>query len=316
MPIKFKATKVTPAPQPDAPLETINAKITEFPQNFVMYHYHKNTARPTKARHHNVIHSSDLDPGRNWCPREPALLTLHNKKRPNGFISAAQQTVFDFGHKGSDIVRERLPPEMVWGNWRCRNCGHSEKHTYTPKSCSGCGAKGSIDYREVFGRCPETGVVGSFDLCVDVLMNGKPVIVETKTEGNADFKSRSAPTFDHEWRTKLYLRLAAVTPWLQGKLNTTAARIVYISKEGHAEDARIKKWGLPDAASSALKEYIVPRDDSALDNRLQLVKSYRLWRKHHDADPNNNPVTMPDRICNTKNDTRAAACSVCKECFG
>ena len=324
--IKFKNVGKDPLSElPPKPIDTKNPdpspeplyKIKDFPNNHVMYHLHKQVACSRGARAHNVVHASDLDPVRRWCPREPALLTKYTFKRPSGFISTAQGTVFKFGHKAADIVIESLPPEIVWGNWKCLACGHDQKHQFTPPSCQKCNAnRKALSYREVFMRDPATGIVGSCDVWVDLLKNGQKTMIEIKSEGNTSFKNRSKAEFDHDWRTKLYLWLAERTPWLtEHNLNLHEARVLYVTKEGHIDTDLVKKWGLSDWSKTPFKEYFVERDDTFSQNQRDLVMTYRKWRNAFEAHGQHHAVPLPTRVCKTKNDTKARDCSVCKQCF-
>lgn len=326
--IKFKSIKPTAdittpvtSKEPDPGPVAEAFKIKDFPQNHLLYHIHKNTAKETAPRHHNVVHSSDLDPARHWCPREPALLTKHNKKRPKGFLSTAMHMVFQMGYKGADLVMEVLPRERIWGNWKCLACKQEVKYVYAPKCCPFCEAHPrALEYKEVFMRDPDTGVVGSCDLFYDVLGNGRKTLIEIKTEGNDSFKSRSKPEFDHEWRTTLYLHIASKN-WngdfaAKYNINLDDARIVYVTKEGFDAAPQIKEWGIADWAKSSMKEYWVNRNDEMIEPRLDLAMEYRSWR--NGWDDGNPPVLMPDRIdkCTSPNCTRAKECPVKKECWG
>lgn len=296
--------------------------IKDFPQNYITYHIHKNTASSRPARAHNVVHASDLDPVREWCPREPALLTMHNKKRPAGFLSTAQRMTFGMGYKGADLLMDLIPPEKVWGHWKCRACKHEMKFRYTPEKCDGCGGdRKALKYVEVFLRDPNSGIVGSVDCFVDILGNGMKTPIEIKTEGNEGFKARSKPEFDHEWRTMLYLWLIEKTPQMKGKgLNHQEGRVMYFTKEGYADAPKIKEWKLPDWGKSAIKEYWVNRNDDMIQNRIDLAQSYRDWRNEWDAfdgPPIGQKVDLPDRIpkCTSPACTRAKDCPVRVECW-
>jgi hypothetical protein len=320
-----------PEPLPeneDAPDHEPVFKIKDFPQNYVTFHAHKNTAGPRKPRHHNVVHISDLDPSRNWCPREPALLTLHGERRPDAFLTTAQSMVFKMGNKGADLLIESLPPEQVWGHWKCLACDHVTKFSYTPKACPSCGAKrAALKYQEVLVRDPETGIVGSVDCFVDILSNGLRTGVEIKTEGKDDFKSRTKATFDHEWRSKGYLWLMARDPVMKGKgLNLSEMRIIYFTKEGWEHAPHIKDWPIADAGKTALKEYWCPKGEDMLQNQLALVTSYRKWRNSWDAVWSGaGPMgkveakgELPARHtkCKSIGCTMAKACPVRKQCWG
>lgn len=323
MPIKFMSQgKLTlapaapgePAKPAQAPLPAGIPTITDFAQNYLKYHLHKAMASDTKPRHHAKVHMSDLDPGRQWCPREPALMDLHGTKRPPGFISTAQSTVFKYGHATADIVIGSLPPEIVWGTWKCGVCKHEHPHQYTPACCYECKApRANLRYREVLMRDPATGLVGSADLFVDLLGNGTKTLIEIKSEGNDSFKSRTKPEFEHEWRTRGYLWLASRTPWLETKgINLKDARVLYVSKEGHAEDDQVKRWGLKDWAKSPFKEYHVKRDDTQLENRLDALREYVDWKSAHTAGAS---VPLPGRVCSSKSCARAGQCAVAEVCF-
>ena len=300
--------------EPVVPSGQHMVSLTDYPQTHLLYHVHKNTAGYRNARPHNVIHASDLDPSRKWCPREPAILTRHNLKREKGFLSTAQQAVYNFGHAGADILIEMLPEGMVWGNWKCNACGHEHRHQYRPKKCYECGAKRrALRYNEVFMRDPELGIVGSCDLMVDLLGNGVKTLVEIKTEGNESFKRRNAAELEHEWRTKLYLYLADRTEWLEGKgINVEEARVVYLTKEGHVPCDKIKDWKLADWGRTFMKEYRTKRDDSFSEKAREAVLAYRTWRSAFEKGGN---PKYPDRICFSPHDTRAKNCEVCDLCF-
>lgn len=322
MPIKFttkKPSAVTEAPE-ETPEETPedhepDFKIKDFPQNNVSYLLHQNAPRNRPPRHHNLIHISDLDPARRWCPREPALLTKLNRSRPHTFLATAQRMTFGMGVKGADLFMELLPPERVWGHWKCRACGHEHYYTTTPAQCSKCaGKRGALRYKEVLVRDPETGIVGSVDCFVDILGNGVFTGVEIKTEGNESFKKRSKPTFDHEWRTCGYL-------WLMNKdqklpkliVNTEEMRIVYITKEGWDAAPHIKEWGLGDWAKSPVKEYKVARNDDMVAGQLEKAKTYRVWRNAFDY---GKVLPLPERMaCSSYSCARAKECPVRKECW-
>lgn len=296
-------------------------QITDFAQNYVTYHVHKHTASERPARPHNVVHASDLDPVRHWCPREPARLTLHNKKRPAGFLSTAQRMTFGMGYKGADLLMQCIPPEKVWGHWKCRACKHTMDFRYTPDKCEKCGGdRGALKYKEVFLRDPASGVVGSVDCFVDILGNGTKTPIEIKTEGNEGFKARSSATFDHEWRTMLYLWLIEQTPWAKGRgMNHQQGRVIYFTKEGYADEPKIKEWKLQDWAKSAIKEYWVHRNDDMIENALNRAIEYRAWRNSFDIGAEASVLTkvLPARVekCTSIACTRAADCPVRKECW-
>lgn len=319
MPIKFKKPKPAKAIEDHAPqLPQPVLKYKDQPDLSLKYHLHRHAPKETTARHHNVVHASDLDPPRNWCPREPALLTQHNRKRPGGFLSTAQRVTHAFGHSGADIVISMIPDDMVWGNWVCLGCGHIQELQYRPKFCPNCSAKKrALRYKEVLLRDPVTGIVGSPDILVDFFRNGQKWIVELKTEGEEGFKKRKAAEFEHEWRTNLYLWLAEQTSWTKQKgVQTHEGRVMYICKSGYAQDDDLVKWKVKDWKKSPFKEYKVPGQFSFHENARKAVWAYRAWREAWDA---GKPLdSLPDRCeaCTHSTCARAEACSVKEECWG
>lgn len=342
--IKFKTKPISPTKSPAEAGKKVKAEtagggadhepafvIKDFAQNYILYHIHKNGTRTSPPRHHNVVHASDLDPFRKWCAREPALLTLHDKKRPGEFTSTAQRMVWQMGYKGAELVMDMVPKEQQWGNWKCRGCKGEIKYAYRPKACPHCGGDHPriLEYQEVFLRDPKTGVVGSVDLFVDILGNGVKTALEIKTEGNDSFKARTKAEFDHEWRTMLYCRLIEAN-WdgefaAKHHINTQTARIIYVTKEGHADSDLVASWGLVDWKKSAMKEYFVTRDDSMTQNQMDYAMSYRQWRNSWDASwEGAGPMgkveaagLLPDRVKGAKSPgcTRCKKCPVKKECW-
>lgn len=330
--IKFK-TK-SPAKEPldlppaqDAPVADHEPlfQITDFPENHVLYHIHKNGTRTSAPRHHNVVHASDLDPPRKWCAREAALLTMTGKKRKSEFTSTAQRMVWQMGYKGADLVMNMIPRKMQWGSWKCLACKQTTELGYAPDTCPYCDAHHrALEYQEVVLRDPVTGVVGSVDLFVDILGNGAKTAIEIKTEGNDSFKARSKPEFEHEWRTMLYLRLASAS-WdgafaKEYNINTESARIIYVTKEGYADSEQLAKWKLSDWKKSAMKEYIVNRNDDMINNQMEYAALYRQWRIIWDDLQKSGmfnqkkfmeTVSLPPRVDTAK----AIGCTRCKNCI-
>lgn len=324
--IKFKTTAKFAEPvKPALVLDTGAAqdheplfKIKDFPQNHILWHIHKTAPSQRPPRAHNVVHASDLDPARQWCPREPALLTLTGKTRPHEFVSTAQRMTWGMGYKGADLLMDLIPSKMQWGSWTCRACKHEHPLQYKPSACGNCGGSDrALRYVEVFLRDPITEVVGSVDLFVDILGNGMKTPIEIKTEGNDSFKKRTKPEFDHEWRTMLYLWLIDQTPQMKGKgLNAQEGRILYFTKEGWADEPKIKEWKMSDWPKSSVKEYFVQRNDDMIANALEQAGIYRTWRRGFDAGLfAAHSIALPTGICMSIGQTRAKNCAVCKECF-
>lgn len=290
--------------------------IKDFRENYLTYHLHKHQSGPRPSRPHDHVHMSDLDPARKWCPREPALLTFHNQKRNPDYLGVAQKVVFELGRRVADMVIDFLPPDRVWGNWKCLSCETIWKRRFMPACCPGCSAgRHMLSYREVMFRDPATGVTGSVDLFYDLLGSGIVTGFELKSEGNEKFLKRSKPEFEHEWRSMGYLYLLNRANKDHVKnINLKDFRVVYVSKEGHQESAKLKQWGLTGMARTPLKEYWVNRNDEMVEARFDLAFEYRQWR---DAYDDGKVLPLPPRIpyCTSKGCVRAKSCKVVKECW-
>lgn len=295
-----QATKRSPTPRREP------AKTIKYPSLKMLIH--KSSKKNRKARHHRKVHASDLDPARSWCPREVALLEVSGRTRPDEFLPTCRQVTFSMGYAASDLLERFTPEEVVWGAWKCRACGEELPPQHKPTACPSCGAKKeALRYREVFMRDPDTGVVGSCDLWVG--LDGRVLTaIECKSEGKDTFAARTAPDFDHVWRTRFYLWLASVTPWLQSKpLNLHDARIVYVCKSGFESDPELKAAKIADQHASPFKEYVVERDDVQMTAQMERV---REWTSFYAAITKGASATWPEGVCSDLKCSRASRCTV------
>ena len=294
-------------PEPPAPKE---AK----PDASLMVLVHEKSRKHRAPRPHKRVHASDLDPGREWCPREPAVLEAFGLKRDDEFLSTAQQITFSLGYAAADTLERFIPEGRLWGNWQCRACGHEQRHRYRPGECHQCGGDvKAIRYREVLMQDPETKLVGSPDMLVDLRGDHVKTLIEVKSEGKEGFAKRTGPSPDHVWRTRLYLYLASVTPWLAPHgIDTESARIVYVCKEGHEPSDALKAARVRDAHRSPLKEYVVTRSDAHLTAAFEKLNA---WLAFREAMESGAPVSWPDGVCPSGNCPRAKRCAAANRCF-
>lgn len=273
---------------------------------------HESTTKHRQPRPHVRVHASDLDPSRNWCPREPAVLTYFGEKRKPEFQGTAQQFTWSMGYATADAAMRVIPRERVWGNWRCRACKYEHLHQYTPAKCARCGGDArALKYEEVLLQDPESKLIGSCDVLVDLEGNHVKTKVELKSEGKGDFAKRDAASPDHIWRTRLYMYLAARTPWLQAHgINTKDARIMYVCKDGHEPTDKLK--GIRDSHRTPFKEYVVERADEALTATLERHGLWVAWKAAFDAGA---PLPWPEGLCSDPGEPRARRCAACAKCF-
>lgn len=297
-----RVQKVAPDPKPAPASESLVTMI------------HRESKKKRPARPHARVHASDLDPSREWCPREPAVLTMFGIKRPDDFLPTHLQFTFSMGYATADSVMRIIPRDRIWGNWKCRACGHVHLHRYAPDTCGHCGGSArALRYEEVLLQDPDTKQVGSADLIVDLAKDGRKTIVEIKSEGKAGWSERDAPTPDHAWRTRLYLRLASVTPWLRNRgVDFQSARILYACKDGHDPSPELKEAGVRDAHRSPFKEYVVRRCDEVLAAADEKLTE---WLKFKEAYDTGASLPWPDGVCSSGTCSRARRCPARDHCF-
>lgn len=214
------------------------------------------------ARGQQTIHASDLTKqsspwGNAYCPREVRLRELQDPplKRPSQFLEVATAVTFNEGRDKQWRLNNDWLVDIMWGGWKCGNCGWESDFGLRPEACEFCQTfRELLIYQEprIIDYISKTS--GGLDAIVDVGTK-KLHVIECKIMKADDFKKLLAPLSEHRVRTRLYLRQIAGSrqPYAK-KIETDYAHILYIMR-GHGckqEDGRI----------SPFKEFIVERDDT------------------------------------------------------
>lgn len=264
-----------------------------------MLHHRLGGAEPARSQQH--IHSSDLtkeDP--QYCPREVRLRQLLGKKRRDQFLQVATHVTFNEGRDKQARLNNDWLVDVMYGTWKCTNCGWKSEFGLRPVTCDGCQTfEENLLYQEPRIVDAVTGVGGGIDALVDVGKK-KLRLVECKIMKADAFKDLLAPLSEHRVRTKLYLRLiAGSNQEFAKRINTKVGHVLYIMR-GHG----IKQ---ADGRISPFKEFLVERDDSEIQHYLGMAHALKLSREQDDL--------FPAGICSTQMCNRAKKCSVSKECF-
>lgn len=272
------------------------------------------------------VHASDITyASRPFCPRERAYLIRDKKKPPNGRISTSEVVTFGIGHAVEDMIIDSfVQMGMAVGDWKCEHCNRTFHFCKKPAVCMHCGDK-RLKYVEVRITSPVTGVSCGIDLILDFPGDAKHTMVEIKTMDKDQFKGLIAPLGEHEQRTKLYMRSCAEAQgWddqqFTNLIRTDRAFILYSTKGGYGTACEeVPTWEFWDAPFSPFKDFIIERDDKALDTVVQPALIYKLWKEMHDAHVASDGAVeapdLPDRICNSSLDKRAKQCSCLNPCF-
>jgi len=137
-------------------------------------------------------------------------------------ISALAQRIFDTGHHFGYMIQGYLyEMGILYGEWKCRACGHRWTDLFTnpsPRVCPSCKEDlyiwYNLDYLEVPVRNEKYGIVGHSDGIVKTL--GKFRVLELKTIKNRTkathpssitYDDLNEPKQDHLWQVSLYTYL-------------------------------------------------------------------------------------------------------------
>lgn len=255
------------------------------------------------ARGQKTIHASDLtkeDPA--YCPRAVRLSEIADppKKRAPMFLPIATAITFNEGRDKQWRLDNDWLVDVMWGAWRCRECGDTVEWGLKPTKECQSGHGNVWEYEEPRILDYVSKVSGGVDAVVDVGKK-KLHIIECKIMKADNFKLLQAPLSEHRVRTKLYLRqIAGSRQKYAHKLETDYAHILYIMR-GHGY-----KQG--DGVISPFKEFIVERDDLEVQHFLGMAHALTLSRQ-------DDGYGYPAGICKTQMCDRAKSCPVSKECF-
>lgn len=260
----------------------------------------KNLGKEYPERSHKVVHASDVTkPG--FCPRQYALMDLHNVERPPTYIPAGLKATFDVGNMTSDLVREQWMGSMAVGHWQCTACYKTsimspKPHIGICSEPSGCNWK----YVEVNFVDPDTQISGSIDVLSD-LKAPSLFITELKIINPTEFDKIVAPLAEHRIRTILYMYLAEKSKALySGAISHHRAKILYVSR-GFGKKGELGQI-------TPFKEFDITRDDKVLQPYLAKAREVALYRKGQ--------APVPARtVCDSPSCVHAKKCPVRAQCF-
>jgi len=262
------------------------------------------------ARTMKILHASELtksgDDNR-FCPRSYALRDLTDIKPQDKWLSASERMTFQIGRdQEANLVRWFGEMGRAVCDWRCQHCGKTHFFCLKPTQCDECGCRNFDPIEPRF-----TSLVTGASCGIDMLLalNGDKLIVyEIKTIDKDKFSQLQAPLAEHRWRTNFYLRIIAESDDPRAdKINTSFARILYISKGGFGcADDSLAAFGLSDKFSP-FKEFEIKRNDKETETLAQLALQVKKFR--------DNIAPIPQRICKFPHDKRAKYCPWGVTCF-
>ncbi len=251
-----------------------------------------------KHRGTDVIHMSDLTKvgAESFCPREYALLNHLGKTKKGMPISAAMRHTFDMGRDIEARIQNEYLGDSAVGHWTCASCGETRSWQKKPKTgCEREDIRCNWRYSEV--SVNHNGMVGGFDLCVDI---GKPKLrlIELKTIIKEDFVKLQAPLAEHRLRTILYLYLVRSSAYKQ-HVDIDRASLIYVSKS-------YGNWDKEQTTFSPFKEYEIRYDEDTVKSYLALAAKFNNYLE---------TGKMPHGICSTSQCKRAKNCNRVQDCF-
>lgn len=285
-------------------------KALQAPLPTLKFELHKRIAGVEPPRPHFPLRASDLMSDKTeFCPREHAFMDLGVASKKGSFVGTSLRMTFNHGNFMERQIRNTYLRDIVVGNWECGICKHV--HPNFGKAplgkCPSCGWGHKWEYQEPRFEDGETGVSGGIDMLLDVGQQ-KLLIVEVKTMTPDDFKTLAAPLAEHKMRTSLYLKLAASSTWsASNRVNTSEAKILYVTKSFGFKDETLRAAGIKDAAFSPFKEFTIKRNDSIITTPMAKAKVLKVWRDTKQG--------MPCGVCPNGLTKRAQACSAVAACF-
>lgn len=268
---------------------------------------HTNMGKYDKDRPYTRLHASDVTrTSPEFCPRERALLITTDAEPNQKYISTETRTYFDVGECYHDLVREVWGLPVSRGYWACQGCKARGEQGKKPTKCLKCGST-SFKYDELRVLSSSTGISCGIDWQIDKVTLPYVIAVEIKSINPAEFKKLHAPLAEHRVRTALYLHsIATATNKAEVEgIRQDMAYILYVSK-GAPDDGKYLGGAGFMEKRTPFKIFEVTRDDKLIKPYLDKGRAFSKFRK---------TKQLPDRICASPSDSRADACSMCKECF-
>lgn len=245
------------------------------------------------ARDQKEIHASELTKDSEYCPRQVRFMELMDKKHRDHWINMPLRITFDEGRdKQFRLNNDYLRKQMV-GYW------FDTFITGSPEIWSVGQPSSMHQYVEPFFIDPISEAQGSIDGLVKLPEQEKLRVIEVKIMATSMFRDQKAPLGEHKLRTQLYLSLIARSDHPhKNEIDWQKASVIYW----------LRGYGFKDENGeiSPFKEFIVKRDDDAVEYLFEKAKALTLAR---------GGGPLPDKICNHQMCPRAEKCPVSKECF-
>lgn len=293
----------TAAPSP-APVEVANRVIARTTPNLDPYHVSKLVAQsdrsPEVARSggnpDGYLHLSSLIDA---CNREHCISRQHGEPMSSA-PSGPMRVVWRLGRAAEKHVRDGVIKARdfngIYGRWTCQCNSDSYTGTFQPgRVCSVCKRQVSL-YREPVLRNDLYRVVGSPDLTLIEL--GYHLVIEIKSMNKEQYDALDGPLYDHVMQACGYW-------WMYEQLGfrmMPEVRILYVRKDFKFSNAN------PGTIDSIYREFRVrPADYEYQIERLMVTAL--------DMHAHNEQGTLPDRICDTRNHSRAKGCPRRTLCF-
>jgi len=209
---------------------------------------------------------------------------------------------FDMGRDIQKRINEVYLRDYMVGMWRCRRCNAKWGPSLYPKS-GDCldDDPHDIEYHEYRLYDKEHHLTGGVDAFVWPGF-GKWKLVEIKSIDKDYFKDLKAAKSEHRLRTQLYLWMASRDPAIAADVDTSSAVVLYVSKSFGFKGQGRKG----DSPFSPYKEFLVKRNDDALQPYLERAKSLVVAEQLGKT---------PCGVCVNSAAPRAKTCSVATVCW-
>ena len=215
------------------------------------------------------------------CAREE-FLRFSFKVKKTRVIGHELQMTFDIGHGFHHIVQNKWLSDILWGDWRCKECGKLFKECKKPSVCS-CGSS-DLEYQEMYFNDSELCLSGHPDGVIIDPSNGERYLLELKTVNSKSFdyliSQLRAPMSDHLDQMMIYMKF----------LELKSGYILYFDKE-----------------RSNYVIYRVPFDQSRFEFLVGKIKTIK--------NSISNGVLPERTVCSNDSCARAKMCPVRELCF-
>lgn len=267
---------------------------------------HQKLCTVQPGRSFKTAHASDLTKP-DYCPRRVALYLLAKMKPPPERLGTSLASTFAMGRMVEGLIRNEWLVDHVVGWWECVVCRNPSRFGKKPKGVvGGCESGCRWEYVEPRFKDPTTGISCGVDFLIQQ-DTGKHLPVECKIMDKDMFRDLMMPMAEHKLRTQLYLYLIANSDNpVKDRIDTSQALVLYVSRSYGFKDEEVYGYGVKDDPFSPFKEFVVKRNDEALQKMLEKGAQLETFKQKG---------IMPPGICNTPMEPVAKKCKVCKTCF-